>query len=170
MAALQPAAERRPSSSVDFQKKSFSDLFSGNSMQPALKIRATPSTHKSESTVLFSQEDLDTLATPYRFALVGKFSKGRPKLEEVRKFIRTLDSREAATVGLVDARHVFIRMGNKADYHHVWARGIWYILGFPMRIFKWSPAFHVDREPSVVPIWFQLHKLPLHYFHKEAIF
>ncbi|XP_071921876.1 uncharacterized protein [Coffea arabica] len=39
-----------------------------------------------------------------------------------------------------------------------------------MKIFKWSPAFHVDKEPSVVPVWFQLHKLPLHYFHKEAIF
>ncbi|XP_027120509.2 uncharacterized protein [Coffea arabica] len=39
-----------------------------------------------------------------------------------------------------------------------------------MRVFKWSPAFHVDKEPSVVPVWFQLPKLPLHYFQKEAIF
>mgnify|MGYP004722571369 FL=1 len=39
-----------------------------------------------------------------------------------------------------------------------------------MRVFKWSLAFHVDREPSVVPVWFQLPKLPLHFFHKEALF
>ena len=39
-----------------------------------------------------------------------------------------------------------------------------------MRVFKWSLAFHVDREPSVVPVWFQLPKLPLHLFHKEALF
>ncbi|XP_071912409.1 uncharacterized protein [Coffea arabica] len=55
-------------------------------------------------------------------------------------------------------------------YLRIWARGIWYVAGFPIRIFKWSPAFHIDKEPSVVPVWFQLPKLPLHYFHKEAIF
>ena len=39
-----------------------------------------------------------------------------------------------------------------------------------MRVFKWSPVFHVNREPSVVPVWFQLPKLPIHYFTKECLF
>ena len=39
-----------------------------------------------------------------------------------------------------------------------------------MRVFKWTPSFHVDREPSVVPVWFQVPKLPLHLFHKETLF
>ncbi|XP_027158185.1 uncharacterized protein LOC113759809 [Coffea eugenioides] len=30
--------------------------------------------------------------------------------------------------------------------------------------------FHVDRESSVVPLWLQLPKLPLHFFNKEVIF
>nr|XP_027067822.1 uncharacterized protein LOC113693489 [Coffea arabica] len=170
MAALRPIAGGRPSHSVDFQKKSFSDLFSGNSSQPALKLQAMATTHKGEPAMLFSKEDLDVLASPYRFALVGKFSRGRPKLEEIRKFFSTLDLREKTTVGLMDSRHVVIHMGNEADFLRVWARGIWYVSGFPMRVFKWSPAFHVDKEPSVVPVWFQLPKLPLHYFQKEAIF
>ncbi|XP_027158576.1 uncharacterized protein LOC113760210 [Coffea eugenioides] len=91
-------------------------------------------------------------------------------MEDLRKFFLSLDLKEAAKVGLLDSRHVVITLGNKADFHRIWARGIWYVYGTPMRVFKWSPAFHVDKEPSVVPVWFKLPKLPLHYFNKECLF
>ena len=39
-----------------------------------------------------------------------------------------------------------------------------------MRAFKWSTDFHVDRESSVVPVWFSLPKLLIHLFHKECLF
>ena len=39
-----------------------------------------------------------------------------------------------------------------------------------MRVFKRSIDFHVDRETSVVPVWFALPKLPVHLFHKECLF
>lgn len=39
-----------------------------------------------------------------------------------------------------------------------------------MRVFKWTPRFHVDRESSLVPVWFSLPKLPVHLFHKSCLF
>ncbi|XP_071939135.1 uncharacterized protein [Coffea arabica] len=170
MAALQPPAGRQVSHSPIFLRKSFADLFSDKSSTPSLSVQATPSMHKGEPAILFSQDALDKLVAPYRFALVGKFSRRRPKLEDIRTFLLKLDLREAVTVGLLDPRHVLLRFHNEADFHRCWSRGIWYVHGSPMRVFKWSPAFHVDREPSVVPMWFQLPKLPLHLFHKEALF
>lgn len=91
-------------------------------------------------------------------------------MDEVRKFFLTLNLREAVSVGLLDSKHVFIKPANKVDFHRLWARSIWYVHGFPIRVFKWSTAFHVDKEPSVAPVWFQLPKLPVHYFHKEVLF
>ena len=120
--------------------------------------------------MIFPQAAVEALASPFRFALIGKFSRGRPKLEEVRKFIASLDLRENPMIGLLDARHVLIQLNNEADFHRVWFRRIWYVASFPMRVFKWTTDFHVDRESSVVPLWLQLPKLPLHFFNKQVIF
>ena len=120
--------------------------------------------------MIFPQAAVEALASPFRFALIGKFSRGRPKLEEVRKFFASLDLRENPMIGLLDARHVLIQLNNEADFHRVWFRRIWYVSSFPMRVFKWTTDFHVDRESSVVPLWLQLPKLPLHFFNKEVIF
>ena len=42
--------------------------------------------------------------------------------------------------------------------------------GCSMRVFKWSSKFHVDRESSLVPVWFSLPKLPIHLFDKQCLF
>ncbi|XP_027156573.1 uncharacterized protein LOC113757588 [Coffea eugenioides] len=173
MAALRlPAGGRPPAHTVSssFQGKSFSDLFKQNASQPSLSIAAETATHKGEPAILFSQATVDSLAGPYRFALVGKFPRGRPRLEEVRKFFSALDLREIPTVGLLDSRHVLIQLQTEADFHRVWFRRVWYVASAPMRVFKWTPGFHVDRESPIVPLWFQLPKLPLHFFHKEVLF
>ncbi|XP_027169406.1 uncharacterized protein LOC113769130 [Coffea eugenioides] len=146
------------------------ELFTKNSQQPTLSFAAQEATHKGEPALIFPQAAVEALTSPFRFALIGKFSRGRPKLEEVRKFIASLDLRENPVVGLLDVRHVLIQLNNKADFHRVWFRRIWYVSSFPMRVFKWTTDFHVDRESSVVPLWFQLPKLPLHFFNKEVIF
>ncbi|XP_071939955.1 uncharacterized protein [Coffea arabica] len=127
-------------------------------------------TYKGEPALIFPQAAVEALASPFRFALIGKFSRGRPKLEEVRKFIASLDLPENPVVGLLDVRHMLIQLNKEADFHHVWFRRIWYVSSFPMRVFKWTTDFHVDRESSVVPLWLQLPKLPLHFFNKEVIF
>ena len=42
--------------------------------------------------------DLEVLSIPYKFALVGKFSKGRTKMEDLRNLFHSLDLKETASV------------------------------------------------------------------------
>ena len=52
-----------------------------------------PSSFKGESTVSFSDKEIEAMATPLRLALIGKFSYGKPCIKDIRK---TIDS-----IGLV---------------------------------------------------------------------
>lgn len=47
---------------------------------------------------------------------------------------------------------------------------LWMIEGSPMRVFKWTPDFDSRVESSVTPVWIGLPELPLHLFHKKALF
>ena len=134
------------------------------------KVKAMRSSHRGEPSITFAQTDLEVLLALFTFALVGKFSKGRPIMDVIQKFFLSLDLKETVSVGLLDSRHVLIRLGNEMDFHRLWSRGNWYSHGVLMSVLKWSPAFHVDREPSVVLVWFQLPKLMIHYFAKECLF
>lgn len=39
-----------------------------------------------------------------------------------------------------------------------------------MRIFKWTPGFHVERESPIAPVWITFSRLPIQFFHAEALF
>ncbi|KAL2236244.1 UNVERIFIED_CONTAM: hypothetical protein Sindi_0816100 [Sesamum indicum] len=56
------------------------------------------------------------------------------------------------------------------DYTRLWLRRIWYIQGYPMRIFKWTPTFTPSKESSIVPVWVSFPELPTHLFRKEVLF
>ena len=100
MAALrQSFGEQSNIASPTFNKKSFSELFDNTvTSKPALKVNAKVSSHRGEPTILFAQADLEMLATLYKFVLVGKFSKGRPKIEDLRKFFHSLYLKEEASL------------------------------------------------------------------------
>nr|XP_027070434.1 uncharacterized protein LOC113695508 [Coffea arabica] len=127
-------------------------------------------THRGEPAVVFSAADIAVVAAPFRYTLVGKFSKGRPLLPDLRKFLSTLDLKDTATVGLLDDRHVLLKFQCEADFLRVWGRSLWYVNGSPMRVFKWTSKFHVNRESSLAPVWFRLPKLPIHLFAKPCLF
>ena len=122
-------------------KKSFSQLFS----QPTTSsIQIQPATlYKGEAAVVFSKADADRLAAPFRWALVGKFSHGRPALEDIRKFFAALNLRDHVSVGLMDYRHVLIKCATEADFNRIWTIGVWQLGKFPMRVFRWTRDFHV---------------------------
>lgn len=89
MATLQPMAEGQGGSPSS--KKSFSQLFTLPAVSP-VPVRLL-TTYKSEATIVFSKEEADTLAAPFRLALIGKFSHGRPMLNDRRKFFTFLNLR-----------------------------------------------------------------------------
>ena len=78
MEAFQPRAGGQPPSP---STKPFSSLFYSESLSP-IDIKK-PVVNKGELTVFFIRDDIDKLATPYKFFVLGKFSHGRPKLKEI---------------------------------------------------------------------------------------
>lgn len=52
----------------------------------------------------------------------------------------------------------------------LWLKGNWNLLGYPMRVFKWSVDFQLSFEPSVIPTWIGLDGLPIHLFNKSTLF
>ena len=150
------------------EQKSFAQLFTS---APTFPTPTKPLlSYKGEAAVFFSMEDITKLASPFRLSLVGKFSRGRPKLEDIRKFIRFLDLKDTCMVRHMDSRHVLIRCSSESDFHCLRLRGIWYVEKFTIRVFKWSASFHVNRESLLVPVWFSIPGLPVHFFNKHSLF
>ncbi|KAL0417384.1 UNVERIFIED_CONTAM: hypothetical protein Slati_3570300 [Sesamum latifolium] len=99
-----------------------------------------------------------SLAAAFRYALVGKFSHGAPQYRNLHRLITELGIKGAFTVSMINAKHVLISLSNEVDFSRLWLRQIWYIQGFPMRVFKWTPTFTPAQESSIVPVWSKLSK------------
>ncbi|KAL2248149.1 UNVERIFIED_CONTAM: hypothetical protein Sindi_2667200 [Sesamum indicum] len=80
-------------------------------------------TDEKGPTLIFSDEEIQALTTPFRLALVGKFSHGKPQFRHLHRLIAGLGVKGAFTVR------------------------------FPLRIFKWTPTFTPAQESSLIPIW-----------------
>ncbi|KAL2228171.1 UNVERIFIED_CONTAM: hypothetical protein Sindi_1796800 [Sesamum indicum] len=104
-------------------------------------------------TLQFTDAEIEILATQFRFALVGKFSHGAPSYSMLHKLIAGTDIKNKFTVSMLNNRHVLISLSCEADYTRLWLRRIWYIQGYLMRIFKWTPTFTPSQESSIVPVW-----------------
>ncbi|KAL0307651.1 UNVERIFIED_CONTAM: hypothetical protein Sangu_3017500 [Sesamum angustifolium] len=122
------------------------------------------------TTLIFSDEETQSLAAKFRFALVGKFSHGSPPYSQLHRLLVNSGIKGAFTVSLINYKHTLISLTTESDYNRLWLRRIWYLKGFPMRVFKWSPTFTPDQESSIVPVWVSFPELPAHLFHKDAIF
>lgn len=77
--------------------------------------------------MFFSEEDIVNLASPFKFALVGKFSHGRPSLPEIKAALEKFGLKSAFTIGLLDGKHVLLYFIHEEDYHRVWLREQWYL-------------------------------------------
>nr|XP_027109270.1 uncharacterized protein LOC113729143 [Coffea arabica] len=150
----------------------------GRSFAAVLQQQPTPSPckvkpaaqFKGEPAVMFSEEDIAKLAAPFQFAVVGKFSHGRPNLDAIRKSFTTIGFTSSFTVGLLNQRHILIRFCLEEDYLRCWTKGWWSIADFPMRTFKWTPEFKVTSESTHAPVWVALEHLPIHFFDKVSLF
>ncbi|XP_020549414.1 uncharacterized protein LOC110011984 isoform X1 [Sesamum indicum] len=141
--------------------------FLADSPPPAI---GTILTGEKGPTLLFIDAEIEVLAAPFRFALVGKFSHGAPSYSILHKLIAGTDIKNNFTVIMLNNRHVLISLSCEADYSRLWLRRIWYIQGYPMRVFKWTPTFTPSQESSIVPVWVSFPELPAHLFRKKVLF
>ncbi|KAL0453620.1 UNVERIFIED_CONTAM: hypothetical protein Slati_1340100 [Sesamum latifolium] len=73
-------------------------------------------------------------------------------------------------VGAINFKHVLIKFTLEEDYTWFWLKGEWSFVGFPMRLFKWTPEFDTKVESSIALMWIRFPKLPYQFFHKKASF
>ncbi|KAI0500656.1 hypothetical protein KFK09_018872 [Dendrobium nobile] len=56
------------------------------------------------------------------------------------------------------------------DFEMAWSKGVWFFLGRPFLLQKWSPKFLPKRENfTSIPIWVKIHDLPLVCWNSEGI-
>ncbi|XP_019186523.1 PREDICTED: uncharacterized protein LOC109181225 [Ipomoea nil] len=160
MAAPPGTAEPPPHTFADVLSKTSSD-------PPPLR---TPGRYKGMPAISFTDQDIQQFPQKFRFALVGKFSKGRPSMAELRMTFDQIGFGGAFSLGLLDQRHVLINFDLETNFQRCWLRKSWSVRGFIMRIFKWSPDFRLDIESPIVPVWIAFDGLPAHLQDKRAIY
>ncbi|XP_074565078.1 uncharacterized protein LOC141821603 [Curcuma longa] len=153
-AVLQPASPRA-------SKKNLEDV--GEDFKQATIYNDKPG-------IFYTEEEVASMAEPYRFALVGKFSGLRPKPQEVLQAFRNLGLSGFYNIRFLRSGYIFMHLSTSEDMARIWTRGIWYIGGVSLRIFKWTPNFSYTVESSVVPVWIQFPDLPIHMFNKKGLF
>ncbi|KAL0341722.1 UNVERIFIED_CONTAM: hypothetical protein Scaly_1834800 [Sesamum calycinum] len=145
----------------------FSKFFLANSNPPP--IGATHDIN-GRPTVIFSDSETQSLVASFRLALIGKFSQGTPPYSQLHRILAKSGIKGAFTVSLINNKHALISLSNESDFTRLWLRRIWYLNGFPMRVFKWSPTFTPEQESSITPIWVSFPELPAHLYRKDALF
>ncbi|KAL2244365.1 UNVERIFIED_CONTAM: hypothetical protein Sindi_0554500 [Sesamum indicum] len=141
--------------------------FLADSPQPAI---GTILTDDQGPKLLFTDAETEVLAAPFRFALVGKFLHGAPSYSMLHKLMAGTGIKNRFTVSMLNNRYVLISLSCESNYTRLWLRRIWYIQGYPMRVFKWTPTFTPSKESSIVPVWVSFPELPAHLFRKEVLF
>ncbi|KAL2244367.1 UNVERIFIED_CONTAM: hypothetical protein Sindi_0554700 [Sesamum indicum] len=156
-----------PSRASEIAKMAPHKYFLADSPQPAI---GTILTDDQGPKLLFTNAETEVLAAPFKFALVGKFSHGTPSYSMLHKLMAGTGIKNRFTVSMLNNRHVLISLSYESDYTRLWLRRIWYIQGYPMRVFKWTPTFTPSKESSIVPVWVSFPELPAHLFRKEVLF
>ncbi|KAG6538374.1 hypothetical protein ZIOFF_003490 [Zingiber officinale] len=135
----------------------------GEDFKPAIIYNNKPG-------IFYMEEEVSSLAKAFEFSLIGKFSGSRPPYAVVRQAFRNLGLSSFFNIRFLRSGYVFMHLTSSEDMARVWIRGVWFIGGVPLRIFKWTPYFSYTAESSVVPVWICFPDLPIHMFSKAMLF
>ncbi|KAL0921107.1 hypothetical protein M5K25_008142 [Dendrobium thyrsiflorum] len=121
--------------------------------------------------VPFAGEKLVSGAAPWNMCLVGYSIGRRPYYEALLGAIRkTWELKGSFQLLSLSEGFFLLRFTNMEDYEMAWSKGIWFFLGKPFLLQKWSPKFRPKRENlKSVPIWIKIHDLPLVCWNSEGI-
>lgn len=125
------------------------DAAHSNSIHIAPK---TVSRHKGLPLVSFLDDEIDALAEPYRYSLVGTFWYGRPPMKVIREVFEKIGFHQDLRITLLDKSHILLTFRNEADYLRCFYRRSWQISGCHMRITKWTVDFDPSADVPIVPI------------------
>ncbi|KAK4732850.1 hypothetical protein R3W88_025838 [Solanum pinnatisectum] len=120
----------------------------------------------------FSFLDLDSYIQEVnlQYALVAKFSYGRPDMIDLRKiFTRHFEIKGDCNLGLLDHRHFLVRLSNREDFMEVYSRaGV--NNQYQCQIQRWTPWFNPKEETPIALAWISFPSLSTKIFSREALF
>lgn len=106
-----------------WNRKTFSELFTGTAQQePAAPSVKPAALFLGEPAVFFEKQDITELVVPFRLCLIGKFSYGKPTMENLRKEFHTVGFKGSFSIGWLDPRHVLIRFDLEEHYMRLWLK------------------------------------------------
>ncbi|GAA0171394.1 hypothetical protein LIER_41147 [Lithospermum erythrorhizon] len=138
------------------------------SVPPPAELKPTM-TKEGNPAVVFKASDKAKYLAKMKCVLVGKFSHGRPPIGLIKEFFTGLKLKGAYNISLYDTKHLFIECALMEDFTRLWMRITWYVKGFPMRMFKWTPDFSPEKESPLTPVWIHFEGLPLYLFDDEPL-
>ncbi|XP_020685527.1 uncharacterized protein LOC110101805 [Dendrobium catenatum] len=119
----------------------------------------------------FAGERLVKGAENWNLCLVGYSIGRRPYYEALLGAIKKTWSLKGSMQLLSLSDGFFLlRFSTSEDYEMAWSKGVWFFLGRPFLLQKWSPKFRPKRENfTSIPIWVKILDLPLVCWNSEGI-
>ncbi|KAL2512765.1 Uncharacterized protein Adt_18365 [Abeliophyllum distichum] len=133
-------------------------------------VAKEPFLHRGEPALTITADEEASLAEPFKFTLVGKFSHRKPSMVEVRNSFQKFGLTGDFKIGLIDFKHILIHLTHEDDYSRLFLKPLWFIMGCPMRVLKWTCDFHPDAETPIAPVWISFPLLPVHLRAKEFLY
>ncbi|WMV55379.1 hypothetical protein MTR67_048764 [Solanum verrucosum] len=159
-----------PNQYANILKPKISNPYPHVSPKPVTFIHGEPSItwKSSEVKSLITQKNL-------QYAIIGKFSYGKPEVQELRRTLpRQCGIKSECTIGVLDNKHILIRLTTMEDYVHLLSTTAFYVKVkenyWQIRTLKWDPWFEPDMETTIGVAWISFPDLPPNFFAKEAIF
>ncbi|KAH0707208.1 hypothetical protein KY285_011769 [Solanum tuberosum] len=108
-----------------------------------------------------------------QYAIIGKFSYGKPDVQELRKTITgQCGIKSDCMIGVLDTRHVLIKLTTMEDYVHLLSTPTFYVKAkenyWQMRTLRWDLWFELDIETTIEVAWISFPDLPPNFFAKEC--
>ncbi|KAL2470696.1 DUF4283 domain-containing protein [Abeliophyllum distichum] len=133
-------------------------------------VAKEPFLHRGEPALTITADEEASIAEPFKFTLVGKFSHRKPSMVEVRNSFQKFGLTGDFKIGLINFKHILIHLTHEDDYSRLFLKPLWFIMGCPMRVLKWTCDFHPDAETPIAHVWIFFPLLPVHLRAKEFLY
>lgn len=120
--------------------------------------------------ITFSSEDIQALAVPYQFTLVGTFWYERSFMAQIKAAVDRIGFQRSIKLGLLDSSHILLHFDQEPDYLMCFSRQSWTLAWHHMCVIKWTADHDPKVEVPIVPVWVALPGLSVHFHHKETLF
>uniref|UniRef100_A0A7N0TX90 DUF4283 domain-containing protein n=1 Tax=Kalanchoe fedtschenkoi TaxID=63787 RepID=A0A7N0TX90_KALFE len=127
-------------------------------LHPIIEVpKRLKSSKDGKSAILYTPTEIGLGAKQLQFAVVAKFSAGKPKAEEIRSFISAnWKIKGPFTAGSLDPRHELIVLDSQSDLVEAMACPGHQVGRFLFRFFRWSPSFNPKHESSRAAVWIRV--------------